>query len=196
MQSRLVDSLEGKRRVVIKSIGPELASCEVLVGAAVMSDGRPGFLLDTQVLADRARDGRFEVLRKADSKTPVRLRVLVVDDSLTTRMLEKAILETAGYRVALANDGPEALGILRHTPYDLIVVDFEMPGMDGLELVRHIRGTTGMSDVPMIMLTSRGSDEDKQKGLAAGVQAYLVKGRFDQSKFLDVVRGLVGRNEQ
>jgi len=191
-----VDSLEGRRKAVIKNVGPRLASCEVLAGAAVMSDGRPGFLLDTNVLGTLARDGQFQVQRRAEAQSVEPGSVLVVDDSLTTRMLEKALLESAGYRVTLARDGSEALGLLAQASYDLIVIDFEMPGMNGLEVAEKIRETPGRSDLPMVMLTSRGDDETKRKGLAAGMQAYLVKGRFDQTAFLDTVRGLIGEAEE
>lgn len=181
---------------MIKTVGPRLASCEVLAGAAVMSDGRPGFLLDTNVLGSLARDSRFHVQHRAETQSAEPRSVLVVDDSLTTRMLVKALLESAGYRVTLTSDGSEALGLLAEAGYDLIIIDFEMPGMNGLELAECIRGTPGRSDIPMVMLTSRGDDETKRRGLAAGMRAYIVKGQFDQTAFQDTVRGLIGAAEE
>ncbi len=191
-----VDSLEGRRRAVIKKLGPRLASCKVLVGAAVMSDGRPGFLLDTNVLGSLAKDSRFQVQHQAVAQSTKPGSVLVVDDSLTTRMLVKALLESAGYRVTLARDGSEALGLLAQAGYDLIIIDFEMPGLNGVEVAERIRETPGRSDIPTVMLTSLGDDDTKRKGLAAGMQAYLVKGQFDQTSFLDTIRGLIGKAEE
>ncbi len=188
-----VDSLVGKQRVLIKSPGPQLTSCNVLAGVAIMKDGRPGFLLDIDALANLTRQGRFSVYHKTESKRTVRRSVLVVDDSLTTRMLEKTLLEAAGYRVLLANFGSHALKILSQTSCDLAILDFEMPDLNGLELAERIRETPGLSDLPMIMLTSYSDDETKRKSLAAGVQAYLTKGQFDQTKFLDTVRKLIGQ---
>lgn len=191
-----VNALNGWRKAVIKSVGPRLASYEVLAGAAVMSDGRPGFLLDTDVLGSLAKDKQFVPKHGAQAGPAEPRSILVVDDSLTTRMLEKALLESAGYRVVMARDSSEALGLLAQASYDLIIIDFAMPGMNGIELAECIRGTPARSDIPMLMLTSRGDDESKRKGLAAGMQAYLVKGQFDQTAFLDTVRGVIGETEE
>lgn len=191
-----VNALNGWRKAVIKSVGPQLASYEVLAGAAVMSDGRPGFLLDTDVLVSLAKDRQFVPKHGAQAGPAEPRSILVVDDSLTTRMLEKALLESAGYRVAMARDSSEALGLLAQASYDLIIIDFAMPGMNGIELAECIRGTPARSDIPMLMLTSHGDDESKRKGLAAGMQAYLVKEQFDQTVFLDTVRGVIGETEE
>ena len=191
-----VDSLMGQRKVVIKNVGPRLASCAVLAGAAIMSDGRPGFLLETNVLGALAKDTRFHIRRSTEAKLAEPASILVVDDSLTTRMLEKALLESAGYRVTLARDGSEALGLLAESGYDLIITDFEMPGMNGAEVAEQVRAIPHRSHIPMIMLTSRADDETKRMGLASGMQAYLVKGEFDQTEFLDKVRGLIGEVEE
>jgi two-component system chemotaxis sensor kinase CheA len=166
-----------------------------LAGAAIMSDGRPGFLLDTGVLAGLAHDSRFAVRPAGPPKSLRRKSVLVVDDSLTTRMLEKAVLGAAGYRILMACDGPEALELLAQKPCDLVVIDYEMPGMNGLELARAIQENPQTSDIPLMMLTSWGRDEDRRRGLAAGMRAYLVKGQFDQTVFLDTVQGLIGDAE-
>jgi len=190
-----IDSFEGRRKAVIKTVGPQLASCAVLAGAAIMTDGRPGFLLDTNVLSTLAKDSRSDIRRALDSKPVASASVLVVDDSLTTRMLEKALLESSGYRVTLACDGSEALGLLAESGYDLIITDFEMPGMYGAEVAERVRAIPNRSHIPMIMLTSRADDETKRAGLAAGMQAFLVKGEFDQTEFLNKVRGLIGEPE-
>jgi two-component system, chemotaxis family, sensor kinase CheA len=183
-----VDRLIGKMKVVIRPTGQLLRS-KFFSGAGIMPDGRPAFLLEVPALSEEAA-----VTKSAAGERSIRYRptILVVDDSLTTRMLEKAILESAGYEAVLARDAEEALEILDTNTFNLIVVDFEMPGMNGLEFTRSIRQKPQSSEIPILMLTSRGSDEDKRRGLAAGVQAYLVKGKFDQGEFLRIVAGLLG----
>ena len=117
--------------------------------------------------------------------------VLVIDDSLTTRMLEQSILETAGYEVHLATSAEEALEKALSADYDLFVVDVEMPGMDGFEFVARARSTPALSDVPAILVTSRNSPQDKKRGEEAGARAYVVKGEFDQAQLLQTIRRLV-----
>lgn len=190
-----VDSLQGKWRAVIKGAGPVLAPSQVVAGAAIMSDGRPAFLLKPDAVV-RLADARQHTAPAArSSASPRRKAVLVVDDSLTTRMLEKAVLEAAGYRVVMACDGAEALECIAGEDLDLAVIDFEMPGMNGDDLAQAIREHSSHPDLPLIMLTSRSSDEDRQRGLAAGFQAYLVKGQFEQAAFLNTVQRLIGDTE-
>jgi two-component system chemotaxis sensor kinase CheA len=118
--------------------------------------------------------------------------VLVVDDSLTTRMLEQSILESAGYVVDLAVSGEEALEKARAAPYALFLVDVEMPGMDGFAFIERIRADPRLRDVPSILVTSRMSPEDRQRGREVGAQGYVVKSEFDQGVLLERIRTLVG----
>jgi two-component system, chemotaxis family, sensor kinase CheA len=186
----LVDRIEGRHRVVIKSAGRYVKRSPFVSGAAIMVDGRVAVLLDSDTVLERVRERG--TLHSAGTSEPVVRSVLVVDDSLTTRMLEKAVLESAGYRTTLATGSEEALELMKEGSFDLFVVDFEMPGMDGMELTRRIRESARFAHTPVIMLTSRGDDDDRRAGLSAGVQAYLVKGRFDQSEFLGTVEQLIG----
>jgi two-component system chemotaxis sensor kinase CheA len=113
-----------------------------------------------------------------------RLPLLVVDDSLTTRMLEQSILESAGYTVDLAVSGEDALRRLRERRYGLLLVDVEMPGMDGFTLIERLRGNPSWRDIPAILVTSREARQDRQRGLAVGAQDYVIKGEFDQRRLL------------
>jgi DNA-binding response OmpR family regulator len=122
-----------------------------------------------------------------------RPRVLVVEDSVGVRELERAILEAAGYDVDTAVDGLDGAARLRDEPADLVLSDVEMPGMDGFTLTRTIRETRGWEHVPVLIMTSRGSPEDQRAGLDAGANAYLLKSEFDQAELIDTVRRLVGR---
>jgi two-component system chemotaxis sensor kinase CheA len=119
-------------------------------------------------------------------------RVLVVDDSITTRTMEKNILEAHGYRVTVACSGTDALQRLAEADYDLIVSDVEMPGMTGFELTAAIRRNERTKGTPVIIVSSLATDEDKRLGLKAGAQAYIVKGNFDQGALLETVETLIG----
>jgi two-component system chemotaxis sensor kinase CheA len=118
--------------------------------------------------------------------------LLVIDDSLTTRMLEQSILESAGYEVDLATSGEEALSLARRRPYALFVVDVEMPGMDGFTFVETARADPALGQVPAILVTSRNAPEDLRRGEEAGARAYIVKSEFDQGVLLRSIRDLVG----
>jgi CheY-like chemotaxis protein len=118
-------------------------------------------------------------------------RVLVVDDALTTRMLEVGILEAGGYEVMSAGDGMEAWELLDGRGADLVVTDVHMPRADGLELCRRIRGSERFADLPVVMVTSLGSDEDRRAGLEAGADAYIVKSDLTGGTLLDVVGRLL-----
>lgn len=118
--------------------------------------------------------------------------MLVIDDSLTTRMLEQSILESAGYDVDIATSGEEGLEKARAKQYGLFLVDVEMPGMSGFEFVTRTRADSRLSAVPAILVTSRNAPEDRRRGEEAGARAYIVKGEFDQGYLLRMTRELIG----
>ena len=120
-----------------------------------------------------------------------RKRILLVDDSATTRTLEKSILEAAGFDVMPAVDGAQAWALLQEHGADLVVSDVEMPNMTGFALVQALRGSKRFHDVPAILLTSLESEEDRARGLESGADAYLVKSAFDQGTLLDTIRQLL-----
>ena len=120
------------------------------------------------------------------------IRVLVVDDSLTTRMLEQSILESAGFDVDLATSGEEGLVKARAGRYALFLVDVEMPGMDGFTFIERIRADPHLRNIPSVLVTSRTSPEDRQRGHDVGAQGYVVKSEFDQGVLLERIRTLVG----
>jgi CheY-like chemotaxis protein len=128
----------------------------------------------------------------ADAEQP-RARVLVVEDSVGVRELERAVLEAAGYVVETAVDGLDGAGRLTGQPADLVLTDVEMPGMDGFTLTRTLRRTPGWEQVPVVIMTSCGDEADQRAGLEAGASAYLLKQEFDQSSLVGTVRRLVGR---
>jgi two-component system chemotaxis sensor kinase CheA len=160
----------------------------VIAGAALDAVGDPLVIVDP----DRLVAGAREASRTAPEPAPVRPRVLVIDDSLTTRMLEQSILESAGYEVTVATSGEEGLQLARASRHALCLVDVEMPGMDGFAFVERIRADAALKDLPAILVTSRSAPEDRQRGLDVGAQAYIVKGEFDQGVLLDRIKVLVG----
>jgi two-component system chemotaxis sensor kinase CheA len=118
---------------------------------------------------------------------PSRKRLLVADDSLTTRTLVRSILEAAGYDVVVAADGVDALTILRTTPIDLVVSDVDMPRLDGFALTAEIRRDPKLQGIPIVLVTSLEAPEYRERGVAAGADAYIVKSGFDESEFLETI---------
>jgi len=188
-----VDRLDGELEVVVKDLGPFLGRLPLVSGATIDGDGAVVCLVDLRELgADAA--AAVHTHAEAPVDAPVdRPRILVVEDSVGVRELERVILEGAGYEVVTAVDGTDGAAKLSDRPTDLVLSDVEMPGMDGFALTRTIRRTKGWEHVPVVIMTSRGSEEDQKAGLDAGASAYLLKTEFDQDQLVETVRRLVGR---
>ncbi|MBE7467433.1 MAG: response regulator [Planctomycetes bacterium] len=184
-----VDRLLGTSNVVLRSLPPFVRAEPWIAGAALDAEGQPELALDPQAFVTAAHAG---TVRRPHAATAERPPVLVIDDSLTTRMLEQSILESAGYTVDLAISAEEGLEKARRRAYGLFVVDVEMPGMSGFEFVECVRGDAELHRIPCILVTSRASREDLQRGKDAGARAYIVKGEFDQGYLLETIRGLIG----
>lgn len=159
-------------------------------GTVLLENGAPALVLNAGSLA-LPTHGLPGLPVSTPSAMARRSHILVVDDSITTRTLEKSILEAHGYRVTLCVDGREALETLHAQTVDLIVSDVEMPRMDGFALVQAVKSDPVLSDIPVILVTSRASDVDRQRGLRLGADAYIVKTRFDQDELLDGIRRLI-----
>jgi chemotaxis protein histidine kinase CheA len=196
-----VDGLEGERELVVKELGAFLGRLPVISGATIDGDGSVVCLVDLRELSDESESVAAPAYASMMSphnevgtaETVARPRVLVVEDSVGVRELERAILESAGYEVITAIDGSEGAARLRDAPTDLVLSDVEMPGMDGYQLTRTIRRTRGWEQVPVVIMTSRVSEEDQRAGLEAGASAYLLKTQFDQEQLVETVRRLIGR---
>ena len=191
------DAVLGDDHALVKAFGRLLARVEGYLGAAVLGEGRTALIIDPAHVLPRAEGQPLSVEPPGDDSprrpaAPATRSVLVVDDQFTAREIQRSILEAAGYRVVIARDGREAWDLLSHgEDVDLVVTDLEMPEMDGLSLLRSIRGDSSLSALPVVVVTSRGSEEDERKGLEAGADAYVVKQRFDQGALLDTVERLV-----
>jgi two-component system chemotaxis sensor kinase CheA len=183
-----VERLAGIERVVLQPL-PALTPAEATVlGLYLDLEGNPRLVLDPE---------RFDV--RAPQRVPhaprERHTILIVDDSLTTRMLESSILESAGYAVEMAASAEEGLSMADKRPYALFLVDVEMPGMDGFAFVERTRADAATGNTPCILVSSRNAAEDFARGRAAAASDYIVKGEFDQVRFLQRVAELVAGNE-
>jgi two-component system chemotaxis sensor kinase CheA len=191
-----VDALAGHRDAVVKGVSAVLPRIDVVAGTSVEPDGSVLIVLDPPGLVDHARHtaGRRRPGPVVSGEpTGTRGRVLVVDDALTVRELERSILERAGYDVSIASDGLEALACLEAEAIDLVLTDVEMPRMDGFALTEAIRAHPARENVPVLILTSRSSEEDRQRGLDAGADGYIVKSAFNEAALLAAVERLLGR---
>jgi two-component system chemotaxis sensor kinase CheA len=190
-----VDDLMGEQELVLKPLGMEIAEAPYVSGAALLGTGEVVIVLDPNDLIRGAGglNGRIIPRELPEEIEPEErpLRVLVVDDSITTRTLEKHILESAGFKVQVAVDGLEAWGRLNEMPFDLVIADVEMPNMTGLELTQRIKSTPHTQHTPVILLTSLAKPEQREAGMMAGADAYLVKSRFDQVELLRTIRAVV-----
>jgi len=158
-------------------------------GATVLGSGRIVPILNVaDLLRGAARSAPTHAAPQIAEPRRRRQRVLVADDSLTTRTMERYILEAAGYEVVLAGDGAEALALLQEGGCDVLVSDVEMPGLDGIELTARVRAEPQLRDVPIILVTSLDSATDRERGLQAGADAYIVKTSFDQDQLLRTIR--------
>jgi two-component system chemotaxis sensor kinase CheA len=190
----VVDSLTGEQEIVMKSMGKQLARVGGIAGATVLGSGQVILVLHTAdlvKLATRPQARRPGATTKRQ-EAPQRKTILVVDDSITTRTLEKNILEAAGYKVKLATDGEQALGLLlaEGLPH-LVVSDINMPRLDGFELTSRIKQDNRYGDIPVILVTSLDSPADKARGIEVGADAYIVKSSFDQGNLLKTIEQLV-----
>ncbi|MFP4396368.1 MAG: chemotaxis protein CheW [Anaerolineales bacterium] len=198
----LVDSLDGEQEIVVKSLGKQLARVKGIAGATVMGDGEIVLILN---VADaikmalrgsrRASPGPRAVAQAkghAQSQTRKQRDILIVDDSITTRTLERNILEAAGYHVRVAIDGQEAWDHLATGDLpELVVSDVSMPRLDGIGLTKRIKNDARTAQLPVILVTSLDSPEDKARGVDAGADAYITKGAFDQDNLLGTIEQLI-----
>ncbi|MBO3738991.1 hybrid sensor histidine kinase/response regulator [Actinoplanes flavus] len=187
-----VDRLAGTSALVARPL-PDLARASPVVGSVTVdAEGNPRLVLDPDGLAAEVAGGRPAGAGPAAAVAP--LPILVVDDSLTTRMLERSILESAGYEVDLAASGEEALEMARARRYGLFLTDIDMPGIDGFTFVERTRADPRLAGVPAILVSSRAGAADRERGRAAGADAYVAKGEFDQERLLGHIRRLVVRS--
>jgi chemotaxis protein histidine kinase CheA len=187
----LVDDIISREEMVVKPLPVHLQNLRLVSGAAIGESNSIVNVLHVPEIFRQAREiGQPD--RSRPQAKEANSTILVVDDSLNTREIEKSILEAYGYSVFLAEDGQEALEMTRDRLFDLVITDVEMPRLDGFSLTERLRGDERYRAVPIVIVTSREKDEDKKRGILVGANAYIVKGAFDQSNLLETVKTLIG----
>ncbi|MBW7849481.1 MAG: response regulator [Rhodospirillales bacterium] len=188
-----VDGFATMRDAVIKDLGFALPEHSKVGGAILLENGNVALVLNPYELVRDfvVRAAAAPLITELATKAPSVPVILIVDDSMTTRTLEKSILEAHGYRVKVAVDGLDALLQLRANPVDLVVADVEMPRIDGFSLLKELKRDPALSHIPVILVTSLQRREDLERGYSLGAEAYLPKQKFDQGELLDTIRQIL-----
>jgi chemosensory pili system protein ChpA (sensor histidine kinase/response regulator) len=187
-----VENLMGSREIVVKSVGPQISSVRGITGATILGDGRVVMILDVAALLRAGASsamGQVENMLHQPARTQG-LTVMVVDDSITVRKVTTRLLERNDMNVIAAKDGVDAVSKLQeHTP-DIMLLDIEMPRMDGFELATHVRNEPRLRDIPIIMITSRTGDKHRQRAMQIGVNRYLGK-PFQETDLLENIQAVL-----
>jgi len=198
----MVDEVFGEQEIQVKGLGKQLLKVENIAGTTILGSGNVVPILDVGdiIRGANAYLSSSNLANLSDEAHPSGVnyeefpslrRLLVVDDSITSRMLFKNILESANFQVTTAVDGVAALTCLRIEEFALVVSDVEMPRMDGFKLTENIRADEQLKDIPVVLVTSLGSREDRERGVATGANAYIIKSDFDQNNLLQVIENLL-----
>ena len=197
-----VDSLAGSREIVVKSLGPQFAGVHGISGATILGDGRVVVILDLlatiRVLhAHLLNQLQPRLLKQSATAAEIEADrptlVMVVDDSVTVRKVTSRLLERNGMNVMTAKDGVDAISQLQERRPDIMLLDIEMPRMDGFEVATLVRHDEGLKDLPIIMITSRTGEKHRERAMGIGVNEYLGK-PYQESLLLETIQQLVGRH--
>jgi two-component system chemotaxis sensor kinase CheA len=190
----VADEFLAEQEVVVKKLGARIRRVPHVSGATILPSGQIALVLNAANLVRSAlAQGPARALAGArDAAAPkAKKRLLLAEDSVTTRTLEKSILEAAGYEVTAVPDGAAAWQFLQERGADLLVSDVEMPRMDGFQLTEAVRGSKRFPDLPVVLVTARQTEADKARGIAVGANAYLTKSAFDQKNLLETIAQLL-----
>lgn len=195
-----VDRFIGERELVVQPLDPRLGKIKDISSAAIMPDGSPLLILDVDDVLRSVEllitGGRVSQIHSGTvAATQHRKRILVVDDSLTVRELERKILGNRGYEVEVAVDGMDGWNAVRTQQYDLVISDVDMPRMDGIELVKMMKHDVHLKSLPVMIVSYKDRPEDRQRGLDAGADYYLTKGGFHDETLIEAVVDLIGQAE-
>jgi chemosensory pili system protein ChpA (sensor histidine kinase/response regulator) len=190
----VTDELVGSREIVVKNVGSQIAAIRGISGATILGDGRIVIILDIGALVRTDWRARTEPVMPRE-KTDTRSVALVVDDSITVRRVTQRLLERNGMRVLTARDGVDAMEMLQeHTP-DIILLDIEMPRMDGYEVATQVRADPRLSGIPIIMITSRVGEKHRARAIEIGVDDYLGK-PYQEAQLLEAIEPLIARRRE
>jgi chemosensory pili system protein ChpA (sensor histidine kinase/response regulator) len=191
----VVDELQGSREVVVKAVGPQIAGIRGISGATILGDGRICIILDMGALVRSEWRARPVVDPRARERADKRVFALVVDDSITVRRVTQRLLERNGMRVVTARDGLDAVAVLQDHVPDIILLDIEMPRMDGYEVASHVRNDPRLKHIPIVMITSRVGDKHRARAIELGVDDYLGK-PYQESQLLEAMEPLIQRRRE
>ncbi len=189
----LVEKVLYQQEIVVKNFGSMLGKIPKFSGTTVLPDGTAALVLDIPYIVDFSTDDlvKYKTEKIVIKKNKKKSKILVVEDSLITRNLYKGILESFNYDVITAFDGNEALNILKKNNVDLVITDIMMPVLDGYELTSKIKKMPKYKKLPVIIVSNKGKEEDKIKGLECGADAYIAKNDFEKNKFLNIIENLL-----
>lgn len=190
----VVDEIIGEREIVIKPLQPPVDSLPLIRGGTLAGNGKVMIVLNTNELMNLVlKNEKTKQLNVQEEKSSMQEKphILVVDDSITTRTLEKNILETHDYKVTVAVNGKEAWDLLQKQPFALLITDVSMPIMDGFTLTENVKQSAKLKDMPVIIVTSLGSPAEKKRGVEVGADAYIIKNEFESDALLGIVSQLV-----
>jgi chemosensory pili system protein ChpA (sensor histidine kinase/response regulator) len=190
-----VDRILGNRQVVVKSVGTQLSSVRWISGGTILPDGRVALILDVSSLVrmDVVQAMQADVTAET-AKVEAATRVMVVDDSITVRKVTTRLLKRHNMEVTTAKDGVDAVALLQEEHPDVMLLDIEMPRMDGYELARHMRSSEELQDIPIIMITSRSGEKHRKIALSLGVKRYLGK-PYQEAELLDTIYAVMAEAE-
>jgi len=195
-----VDSLLGNREIVVKSLGPQISAVPGIVGATILGDGRVVLILDVGALirlgasAMLAGEIQTQLRGREESASLTKPTIMVVDDSITMRKVAARLLERNNMSVLTAKDGVDAVALLQEQVPDAMLLDIEMPRMDGYELASHMRNDDRLKRIPIIMITSRTGDKHRQRAMEIGVQRYLGK-PYQESELLENLQQILEESD-
>ncbi len=193
----VIDEVMGEHEGVVKSLGAQLKKVRHIAGATLLGDGRIVPIVQISQLFEsshsmsglRLSGGSEQKERETSDSGPK--SILIAEDSITVRNMLRNLVEAAGYSVKTAVDGQEAFGFLQAEDFDLVVSDIEMPHMNGFELTSSIRQHAALMHLPVILVTSLDSADDRQRGLEAGANAYIIKSSFEKSNLIETINKLI-----
>lgn len=191
-----VEELVSEQEILVKNLSDRIKRVKHIAGSTIMPDGQIALIINTAEVLRSALTQPYQVLEPStqgalSGQKAQRHRLLLADDSITTRSLEKHLLESAGFDVTTSVDGSQAWQIMQERPFDLVVSDVEMPKMDGFALTAKIKSSPKHSHIPVILVTALATERDKARGLSSGADAYLVKSEVEHSSLLEVIRQLI-----
>jgi two-component system sensor histidine kinase and response regulator WspE len=194
----VTDRFLGERELVVQPLDPRLGKIKDISAGALMEDGSPVLIADVEDLVRSIekliQTGDLTRVQRQGGPTEARARkrILVVDDSLTVRELERKLLESRGYEIEVAVDGIDGWNAVRTGHFNLVVTDIDMPRMDGIELVTLIKKDSNLKSLPVLIVSYKDREEDRQRGLEAGADYYLTKGSFHDETLIQAVTDLIG----